>query len=217
MDLIGLEGVEAPPGIVRALAEFDDIVSWYGTNRPGFRETALRLNPNWQFLPALPPVGREQHVTDFFAECAGAPLGLRASLSVLREPKRRVAVIQPFSGGRKKNWPLDRFQQLAAALPLPVEWIAGPEEQLPGATRTENLSQLARHIATTTIYIGNDSGITHLAAATGVPTVALFGVTDARVWAPRGDHVIVIRGENMQSIDVQAVSEIINRLLARGL
>lgn len=217
IDLVGIERVEVPPRTAGVLAQFDEIVSWYGTNRPEFREAALRLNPNWRFLPALPPAGAEQHVTDFYAEAAGAPSGLRVVLPIPCEPKRRVAVIQPFSGGPKKNWPLERFRQLAAKLPVSVEWIAGPEEDLPGATRMDDLWQLARHIASAAVYIGNDSGITHLAAATGVPSVALFGATDTRVWTPRGDNVTIIRGEGMQSIEVHTVSEIVNRVVEGGL
>ncbi len=41
-------------------------------------------------------------------------------------------------------------------------------------------------------YIGNDSGITHLAAALGTPTLALFGPTDPAQWAPRGPHVRIL-------------------------
>jgi ADP-heptose:LPS heptosyltransferase len=43
------------------------------------------------------------------------------------------------------------------------------------------------------MYIGNDSGITHLAAAVGTPVLALFGPTNPEVWAPRGPHVRVGR------------------------
>jgi hypothetical protein len=213
LDLVGIEGVEIPHNTAEALAHFDEIVSWYGTNRPEFREAALHLNPNWRFLPALPPGGAEQHVTDFYATAAGPPSGLRVRLSVPCQPKRRAVVIQPFSGGRRKNWPLERFQELAAKLPVPVEWLAGPEEELPGATRIDDLWQLANYIASAALYIGNDSGITHLAAATGIPTVALFGATDPRVWAPRGDNVTVVRGEGMQTIEVRTVREAVNRLL----
>jgi hypothetical protein len=217
LDLVGIEGIDVPRPTAEALAQFDEIVSWYGANRPEFRETALHLNPNWRFLPVLPPGGTEQHVTDFYAHAAGAPLGLQARLSIPHEPKRRAAVIQPFSGGREKNWPLDRFRKLAGNLPVSVEWIVGPEEELPGATRIEDLWQLAKHIASAAVYIGNDSGITHLAAATGVPTVALFGSTDARVWAPRGNNVTVVCGESMHSIDVHIVSEVVTCLLEGGL
>jgi ADP-heptose:LPS heptosyltransferase len=44
------------------------------------------------------------------------------------------------------------------------------------------------------LYLGHDSGITHLAAAVGAPTVAVFGPTDPRVWRPRGPRVRVLGG-----------------------
>jgi ADP-heptose:LPS heptosyltransferase len=44
-------------------------------------------------------------------------------------------------------------------------------------------------------FIGNDSGISHMAAALGLPTVAIFGPTDPRVWSPRGEKVVVVRKE----------------------
>lgn len=58
----------------------------------------------------------------------------------------------------------------------------------------ESLVELARSLAGARLYIGNDSGVSHLAAAVGCPTVVLFGPTDPRVWAPRGGHVTVVRG-----------------------
>jgi len=50
-------------------------------------------------------------------------------------------------------------------------------------------------LAEAALYIGNDSGLTHLAAATGCPTIALFGASDPAVWRPLGDHVRVIVSE----------------------
>jgi heptosyltransferase III len=199
LDLVGIDGLDAPHATVEALASFDEIVSWYGANRPEFREAALLLNPNWRFLPALPS-DETLHVTDFYAQAVGAPSGLRPSLCVPCAPKRSSVVIQPFSGSPRKNWPLDRFEELARKLPLPVEWIAGPEENLPGARRFDDLWQLANWISGASLYIGNDSGITHLAAATGVPTVVLFGATDPHVWAPRGENVTLVARDSMQSI-----------------
>lgn len=215
LDLIGLDGVDAPLSSAEALAQFDEIVSWYGTNRRAFREAARSLNPNWRFLPALPPENSTLHVTDFYAQTTGAPLGLCAKIAVPCEPARGVVVIQPFSGSRRKNWPLDRFRQVAEALPVPVEWIAGPEEELPMAKRIDDLWQLAICIGSAAGYIGNDSGITHLAAATGVPTVAVFGATDPRVWAPRGSNVTVVSGKDMQSISVERVLEAVLHTLVR--
>ena len=68
----------------------------------------------------------------------------------------------------------------------------------------DNLYELACWLQTARLYIGNDSGITHLAAAVGVPVVAIFGPTDPAVWAPRGDRVRVVSG-NLEDISVDQV------------
>jgi ADP-heptose:LPS heptosyltransferase len=77
---------------------------------------------------------------------------------------------------------------------LTVRWCAGPNDPpLAGAVRIDDLYRLACWISQARLYVGNDSGITHLAAATGVPVLALFGPTDPAVWAPRGANVRVAR------------------------
>ena len=54
--------------------------------------------------------------------------------------------------------------------------------------------------------MGNDSGVTHLAAAAGAPTVALFGATDPGVWAPIGSRVRVVGcGSAMDAASVDTV------------
>jgi ADP-heptose:LPS heptosyltransferase len=106
------------------------------------------------------------------------------------------AVIHPFSGSPRKNWPLEKFRALAGKLEpvMPVRWCAGEEDPpLPDAVRIDDLYELACWLAKARLYIGNDSGITHLAAAVGTPVLALFGPTDPDVWAPRGQHVRVGR------------------------
>ncbi len=89
---------------------------------------------------------------------------------------------------------MERFRELSERLPGPVRWCAGPQEPLDGAVRFGNLYDLACWLASARVYIGNDSGITHLAAAAGVPVVAVFGPTDPAMWAPRGERVQVLRG-----------------------
>ncbi|MGA3026575.1 MAG: glycosyltransferase family 9 protein [Bryobacteraceae bacterium] len=195
LDLVGLPGVEPPLPAIAALTQFDSIVSWYGTNRPDFREAVTRLGLPFRFLEALPREQRGAHAADFFLRQAGGA-GVRDGAAVPRIPCLRsdggFAVIHPFSGGVGKNWPLQRFQALAKRLHLPVRWCAGPEEPLPQATRFDDLYQLALWFARARLYIGNDSGITHLAAAVGTPVVAVFGPTDPGVWSPRGERVRVV-------------------------
>ena len=64
----------------------------------------------------------------------------------------------------------------------------------PLVLRDLDLSQLAGVLAQVTLYIGHDSGVTHLSALLGVPTLALFGPTDPQRWAPHGSHVTILRG-----------------------
>jgi heptosyltransferase III len=213
IDLLGIGDLEIPPLLKAMLESYDSVVSWYGENRPEFREALMRLRVNCTFHPALPPFGFAGHATDFFAEQVGAPRGLVPRIAVESARARESVVIQPFSGSPPKNWPLSCYRELAAKLPCNVEWTAGPEEELPEATRFTNLADLAAWLAGARLYIGNDSGITHLAAAVGVPTLALFGSSDPRTWAPRGENVFVLHAEPLYSLTVPEVLFIANRLL----
>ncbi|MBX3331979.1 MAG: glycosyltransferase family 9 protein [Nitrospira sp.] len=97
---------------------------------------------------------------------------------------------------------IERLQQ-SGMYPLVLE---GPADQdavghalqfmskPPLVLRNLDLSQLAGVLAQVTFYIGHDSGVTHLSALFGVPTIALFGPTDPQRWAPHGSHVTILRG-----------------------
>jgi len=216
IDLLGLPGVEPPAGLIETLRSFDSIVSWYGSNRAEFREQVRELGLPFQFLDALPERGAKTHAADFFLRQAGGD-----GCAVPRiecEPRGRgdYAVIHPFSGSPRKNWPIERFRDVAEKLTLPVRWCAGPEEALEGAVRFENLYELARWLASARVYIGNDSGITHLAAAVGTPVVAIFGTTDPAVWAPRGERVRVVSGVSLDGIEVDEVLKAVSEWLVTG-
>ena len=132
-------------------------------------------------------------------------------------------VLHPGSGSPNKNWPVERFVSLAAALAEngPLAWVIGPAEEesgvaakigaaaIPGATvwRDLALADLARGLSDARLFVGNDSGVAHLAAAVGCPTVVLFGASDPVVWAPRGRTVVVVGDgtSGMASIPVTAV------------
>ena len=119
-----------------------------------------------------------------------------------RVRKQRRIALHPGSGSAMKNWPIRYFVNLAQRLKsdgFSLLWIAGPAEErtdFPAdaeVLRDAPLMALAHELAACSLYIGNDSGITHLAAAVGTPTIALFGPSDARIWAPQGGHVEVVR------------------------
>jgi ADP-heptose:LPS heptosyltransferase len=83
------------------------------------------------------------------------------------------------------------------------------------------LPLLAAILSQCHLFIGNDSGITHLAAALGVPTIALFGPTDPYVWGPRGKKVFIAR-ENLkgstawQWVSADAVLEVAYNFLNKN-
>lgn len=226
IDLMGLPDVEPPPAVLPALAQFDSVVSWYGAAREEFRAVVSGLP--FTFLEALPgdvPPGTPAiHAADWFLMQAG---GSGTAVPHIECPRRlagqgrnngKYAVIHPFSGSPRKNWPLERFRAVAGRLPVPVRWCAGPEEALDGAARFDDLYELACWLAQASLYIGNDSGVTHLAAAVGTPTLALFGPTDAAVWAPRGPCVRVIRAQwgGLDNLGVEDVLAALERMPVRA-
>jgi lipopolysaccharide heptosyltransferase III len=212
LDLFGVAGIDPPISLIERLRSFDSIVSWYGANRPEFREQVDALGLPFRFLGALPPAGERLHAADFFLkQAAGAGLAV-PRIECPPAERRDFAVILPFSGSPRKNWPLERYRELAQRLSLPVQWCAGPEEALDHAVRIENLWDLACWLRGARIYIGNDSGITHLAAAVGTPVVAIFGPTDPELWAPRGDRVHIVNG-TLDDIDVYQVLDVTHTLL----
>lgn len=196
----GIDRLELPgqpiADVLTRLIAFDEIVSWYGANRVEFKAAAMENGVSIECLPALPAASDEEpaaHAVDFFSRCVGGPAGMMPKLP-FRAEAEAFAAIHPFSGSPKKNWPIERFSELARLLApsMEVQWCAGPQEELHGAHRFETLAEVGAWLSRAAVYVGNDSGISHMAAACGVPVVAMFGPTDPRVWAPRGELVRVL-------------------------
>ena len=137
--------------------------------------------------------------------------GFWKSRGVTPEERSKVIILHPGSGSKKKVWPLDRFQNLAHAfqdrLGSKILIVLGPAERpeveraFEGAgpaaiilAKGLTLLQLASVMEGCRLFVGNDSGISHLAAALNLPTVAIFGPTDEKVWSPRGGKTFVVSG-----------------------
>lgn len=117
----------------------------------------------------------------------------------------RFLALHPGSGSPSKNWPPERFVGLLAAVEPDRPWllVLGPAEgegppplvAQARAVRASGLPPrvLAALLARAGLLVGNDSGVSHLAAAAGAPTLALFGPTDPSIWAPLGPAVEVVR------------------------
>ena len=122
---------------------------------------------------------------------------------------RRLIVIHPGSGGPKKCWHLDNFLSLARELAdreVEVLFLLGPAEveRLRPSEKVQihGVAKCMAHLALTQVigvlscadaFLGNDSGVTHLAAGMGLRTIALFGPTDPAVYRPLGRTVAVFR------------------------
>jgi heptosyltransferase-3 len=124
----------------------------------------------------------------------------RPMLPDLWTPTSQDILIHPGSGSPKKNWPF--FDDLQRRLPrcrlLPQDL---------------SIVEVSRYLRTVGAFIGNDSGITHLAAYSGCPTIALFGPTDPRSWGPIGRRSRIIWKRKLEDI---SVDEVLSALAIRG-
>jgi heptosyltransferase III len=121
----------------------------------------------------------------------------------------RVIAVHPGSGGRHKCWPPERFVEVIRSLKVPVMLLEGPADAqacqavcagLPQSfpiarAANRSLPEVAGRLKASVLYLGNDSGISHLAAALGVQALVLFGPTDPSVWRPLGPRVTILAGE----------------------
>jgi len=151
------------------------------------------------------------------------------------EPARRVVIIHPGSGGREKCWHLDNFCKLAETLArkaMQVLFLLGPAElerfddkatkRIEGVGKCMSglgLLEVMQILACADLYIGNDSGITHLAAALGTPTLAIFGPTDAKLYGPIGPQVTLFSAEaesftKPSAESVKEATEIVYQMIA---
>ena len=119
-------------------------------------------------------------------------------------------IIHPGSGSRKKCWPISNFVKVASSIDAngkQPNFILGPAESglyeillqskrlNANVHKIEKLTELAGLLKTGGGYIGNDSGVSHLAAFLGLPTVAVFGPSDPKTWKPMGRAVKVVRSD----------------------
>jgi ADP-heptose:LPS heptosyltransferase len=186
------------------------------------KRLGCRVHP----APVRPPAGGAVHITDHMARELGvappaeAPI-LTADAAEAAEARDASAglglapgaywVVQPGSGGSGKNWHISGWLDVAERLVgqgSPVCFLLGPaEEEMaadidrragPGIYRLTGLAltTAAAFIKEAKGYLGLDSGISHLAAWTGAPTLAVFGPTDPRCWAPRGPGTHVLAPPN---------------------
>ena len=200
-------------------SSFSAIYSWFGHTQPEVRTNLERLTPgpvqSWAFF-----TGQEAcHAGVYYLRCVGSTERRCPSLFIGEAERKwlddywaqngwlpcsRLLLLHPGSGGRKKRWAAEGFVAIA-------QWwrqqrkgvvivLLGPAEEgeesqwrhIGQVEHNRSLLQTAALLSRAALYVGNDSGISHLAGAVGARGVVIFGPTQPWQWRPLGGSLIVI-------------------------
>jgi len=226
----------ADPAARAFFGQFGRIYSFFAAQDHNFRRSLGAVAVGKISFHLFRPPG-DGHIGRLYLDSIGAcggPVESRVDLAksdfdsadeVLHQvgaARGEFCLVFPGSGSVTKNWPLDRFLKLANHLSSLVKPLAilGPAESAMEASFPERqvivlrgldlevVAALAHHARA---FVGNDSGVSHLAAATGARGVVIFGPTDPIRWRPLGE-VTVLRRE---PLDALAVGEVLQALRAR--
>lgn len=214
-----------PAELTARLAVYDLVIN-YWPDPDGILSRHFPIHPAQTFLsaaalPVLSPAAAH------FCEPLRS-LGLKSAnygqLLARHEAQPAWIALHPGSGSPAKNWPLDQWRHLAAWLKeqfaARLFIISGDAE--PDSLMLESgepwrnfpLIDLLGRLAQCRLFIGHDSGISHLAAAAGTPSLLLFGPTDPGRWAPPYPQVRVVQsGLTMADIKEPTVREAVAAML----
>jgi heptosyltransferase-3 len=192
------------------------------------------FKPSWLYNIPIPTaqqtlgITRRVHTAEHAASAMfalGVPIAEvpRASMPA---PAGRIvegayAVIHPVAALPEKTWPVNSFVRVAEDLGkrgLEPVFIGGPSDDLTPFRNWRTfanapLEDVARLMRDAQLFIGNDSGPAHIAAAFGRPTVVLFGPSDAEIWSPWRTVNRVLKANPIDTITVEQVEEAIDKVL----
>ena len=213
-DLFVVAKEPAPPTLA-LFSGFDFVYSWTGFGNPEFLARVAAVSGGRVAVFGFRGMLAGEHAVDYYARCVGltarplAPAGIRDDRTWLAAFRRQhrlessdTLVLHAGSGSPSKNWGgfnalmcrwHERYADTVILLHGPAEaHIATPSEpeviDIDGLT----LPQVAALLRACSLYLGNDSGISHLAGAVGARGAVLFGPTDPTTWAPRSDRLQVL-------------------------
>ena len=213
-DGLGLEtlfaGDEVSPETRSRLASFDRAVSWFGSREALFARRLRSMVPEVLLAPPVPETGPPPTVWEYLVSTL-EPWGIRAPTRLaplaLPEAWREAARRELSRLGWQNGWPLLFVHPGPERLDEVVHRVAresgcqtlihqGPADRdaaarlirrlnLPALSLVEpELHRLAAVIQEASVYLGGDSGVSHLAAAVGAPAVILFPPATRERWAP---------------------------------
>ncbi len=224
------------PGWSDYFASFHLILSYLYDPDAHFQSSVVSVSQA-QFLqgPHRPRDGSGLHATDQLL----APLERLAVFDADPVPRLEVPaadrehrlMVHPGSGSLRKNWPVDRWAALLdrvlARTSFRVRLVGGeadletvqhlvrrlPPDRIEVCVR-QPLTAVAGQLAESVGFLGHDSGISHLAAALGLPGLVLWGPTDEQVWRPRSDRFETVRhAGGLDQLPVDVVAARLEQLL----
>ncbi len=211
-ELANLFSVNAPlaPATLRLLGGAEVVHSWTGDGVPDFDRRLQQLGAARVALHPFRGAGPGEHAIDYYARCVGlAPAGTADVIAEDAAALARVGgppalVLHPGSGSRRKNWEgfdavAERWQARHGAPALALHGPAEAERGVPALRHARtvgglSLPAVAALLRGCRLFVGNDCGIAHLAAAVGAAGIALFGPSDPTTWSPRSISFQVLRG-----------------------
>ena len=196
--------------------------------RAGFAHHSMTFAYNFKIKRAqrILGVNRTVHTAEHLASAffaLGVPLQQipRAELFPSNSPiEGRYAVLHPFASAPEKQWPAERFCEVARYLNLwniaPI-FLAGPQDDPAPFTAHRviqgTLSDVKAVLSKATVFIGNDSGPAHMAAAFAVPSVVFFSSSNPAIWSPwRTESEVVVAPDGLIKVSVSRVIAALERL-----
>ncbi len=212
-------------------SSFSAIVSWYGHTNVQVVDNLQALSSGRVRSFAFFIGQEESHAVAYYLRCVGVDDLRRPSLripeAVLQwrdqywhqqdwDLSQKTLLLHPGSGGKKKRWSAEGFRRIAAwwqsqqrgkALILlgPAEASEVQEWREVGEIISGlSVWQVAALLSRVDRYVGNDSGVSHLAGAIGARGVVVFGPTQPQQWRPLGGKLSVLHNASYRSAYPQA-------------
>lgn len=225
------------PDLVDYFSEFDLIVSYLFDPDEIFKTNVSRCL-HGQFIqgPHRPDEKEKIHATQVYLR----PLERLAIFDsdpvprlLFHAPRKtqQVLALHPGSGSEKKNWPeanwAELLRHLVNSTELDLLLVGGEAEgerlrKLAAAFLTARitvaqslrLAELAARLQSCVAFVGHDSGITHLAAALGLPTLVLWADSIEEVWRPQGQDVVILKETSgLHRLNIESVIEELTKML----
>jgi heptosyltransferase III len=210
--------------VFKSLGEFDLVLSYLSDSSKTFRPNVAAAT-SARFVQG--PFRIDESGPHATAQLAAPVTGLTGKLIDLypeipvarKDPVRDIVAIHVGSGAARKNWPVERWAVLS-------RWLLGRFEKLIlvigeadhnnsqklldqidksrlDVITTPSLQELCFRLAGCRFYVGHDTGVSHLAAAVGLPTVTLFFCTNPAVWAPASAKNLAVSTSTAEALSAE--------------